>query len=218
MKAITILFFATFIYMKINAQNHFGINIGINNTTAMYKYSMNDYKPYIQSLNRFFIGGYWQKDIKKQWFVKTTLNYTQKGNFYSNETIFIDAGKQVSLKLNYLETLFDVGKTIKLNKNQSIQVGGGIYVGLGIGGVEKGFEESLSGRKDVNRKIDFTFDNGNGYKPTYRPIDAGLTFNVQYQYKKYGVFLRYSKGLLNRESIGLIKNNVFYVGFSYQIK
>jgi hypothetical protein len=205
------LFFCT----AINAQNSFGVRVAYNNTTV----SNPSGNARIRDLNRFQAGAFGQLTIYKEFFLKGNLIYNQKGNFYDDTHVIADAGKSVTMKLNYIETSIDIGYTIKLIEKQRIQMALGPYLAFGLNGTEKGYGETIAGPFNINRKV--VFNNTKDYNGTnlqMKPLEAGLNFNVGYQYLKYGAFINYGLGLTNRDKWGEFFNRVASVGVSYSFK
>lgn len=196
-------------------KNTFGIRVAYNNTTAT-----NEAKNVIiGSLNRYQAGAFWKYHVLKNWFVKTNLIYSQKGNFYDDDHLYIDGGKKVSIRLDYIEASIEAGYAFKIGPQQSIQVALGPYLAKGIKGTEKGSAETIYGRINIDKKIDLVnSQTKEGTNLKIKPIDAGLNFFVAYQYKKYGVFVNYGLGLVNRENWGEAFNRVASAGVSYSFR
>lgn len=199
-------------YTKIIAQNSFGVTAAYNNTNAT------EYSDYFKnsSLNRVQLGFYGKRYFLKNWFIKGNIIYNQKGNFYDDTYGIADAGKSVSIRLNYVETALNAGYTIIIKEQQHIHLGVGPYMGYGINGTEKGYAVSIFGAVKINKKIDFVnSQTKEGSNQKIKPLDFGINFNLEYQYKRYGVFINYGLGLANRENFGKSFNKVTSVGLSY---
>jgi Outer membrane protein beta-barrel domain len=193
----------------------FGILLGYNNTTVT-KTSENDK---IKNLNRFQAGIYINGFISKIWFLKGSIVYNQKGNFYDNTYGIADGGKVVTIKLNYVEASLDVGYRINVTATQSINFAAGPYIAVGINGTERGYGESIFGPIKIDKKAVFTnskFNNGTNLQ--IKPINFGLNFNIAYQYGKYGLYINYGFGLMKLEDGVNSKNRVASVGVSYSFK
>lgn len=198
------------------AQNSFGVKLAYNNTTVT-KPSGNSAK--ISDLNRFQAGIYGQRNIFRKFFLKGSLIYNQKGNFYDDTHVIADGGKSVTIKLNYVETSMDIGYIVKLKGKQSVHAALGPYLAFGVNGTEKGYAETIAGPFNINNKI--VFNNTKDYNGTnlqMKPIEAGLNFNVGYQYSKYGVFINYGLGLTNSDKWNKFFNRVASVGINYSFR
>jgi hypothetical protein len=101
-----------FCFGSTKAQNSFGLMVAFNNTSATKASEYNK----TTSLNRFQIGFYGKHTIYKNWFLKGSVIYNQKGNFYDDTYGIADAGKKVTIKLNYAEASVD-DNTRKLKYN-----------------------------------------------------------------------------------------------------
>jgi hypothetical protein len=212
-----IVFISTFLFFcsEVEAQNSYGVRVAYNTTNATKA------SEYIitANLNRFQFGVYGKLTMCKKFFLKGNLIYNQKGNIYNDFASYADAGKKVTIKLNYIETSVDLGYTFNLTKKQTIQLAAGPYLAYGLNGTEKGYGETIAGPVKIDNKV--VFNNTKDYNGTnlqIKPIDAGLNFNVAYQYRKYGVFISYGLGLTNREKWGKSFNRVASIGVSYSFK
>lgn len=205
---VMLLIFCT----KIYPQNSFGGRIGYNNTNATETSQLVT----TSSLNRFQAGIFAKLYVHNNWYLKGNFIYNQKGNFHNETNHIADDGKKVTIRLNYLEVSIDAGYTIKVNAKQSIHIGSGPYLAYGINGTEKGNKTSLSWPLQIDKKIDFV-NRGTqgGTNMEIKQIDVGVNFNIQYQYKNYGLFINYGLGLVNRETYGRSFNRVATVGLSY---
>ena len=197
------------------AQNSFGVRLAYNNTTVN-KLSGNIK---ISDLNRFQAGIYGQRNFFKQFFLKGSLIYNQKGNFYDDTHVIADGGKSVTLKLNYIESSIDIGYIIKLKGKQSIRTAMGPYLAFGLNGTEKGYGETIAGPYNIDNKVVFNNTKDyNGKNMQMKPMEVGLNFNVAYQYRKYGVFINYGLGLTKSDKWDKFFNKVASVGLSYAFK
>jgi hypothetical protein len=191
----------------------FGIRMAYNNTTVT-KISASSK---ISNLNRLQIGVFAKCYLLKNWFLKGNLIYNQKGNFYTDFAYLADAGKQVTIKLNYIEASLDFGYTIKIKQKQNIYTAIGTYLAYGLNGTEKGFGESLLGPIKIDKKVVFTNSkHNNGTYLQINPVDFGLNFNIDYQYGRYGLYINYGLGLTKLEDEFHSKNRVVSVGVSYK--
>jgi hypothetical protein len=215
MKTFFLITAVLFYTADISAQNSFGIRVAYNNTTAT-KASENIKT---NSLNRFQVGVFGKRYVLNNWFVKANFIYNQKGNFYDDNPAIADAGKTVTIKLNYIETSIDLGYTVKITGRQRVDVAAGPYFAYGINGTEKGYGETLLGPIVIDRKVDFTnSQTKEGTDLRIKPVDVGLNFNIAYQYRKYGMVVNYGLGLTNREVWGKSFNRVTSIGISYSFK
>lgn len=173
----------------------------------------------LASLNRFQFGVFGKFSMYKNFFLKGSLIYNQKGNFYDDNNMIADAGKRVTVKLDYIEASVDIGYAVRLTGKHHIHLAAGPYLAYGINGTEKGNGETLMGPIVINRKVAFTNSKYyDGTKLQIKPIDAGLNFNVGYQFRKYGLFFNYGLGLTNRDIWSKSFNRVASVGVSYNFK
>lgn len=220
MKKIFFLLSGFIFLAETQAQNTFGVRIAYNNTTTSKPGSF----AYITDINRFQAGVFGKLSVYKKFFVKGTLLYNQKGNIYDDDNYIADAGKRVTIKLNYIETSVDIGYAVKLIGKHQIILGTGPYLAYGLNGTEKGYGESLMGYYTINRKVDFTnADYTDGKKLLIKPIDFGLNFNVGYQFRKFGIFFNYGLGLTNRQTPEYTDtyktyNRIVSAGASYSFK
>lgn len=218
MKKIFFLLAGFIFFSQIHAQSTLGVRVAYNNTTAT--------KPveyaHVKNIERFQVGIFGRLSVYKNIFLKGSLLYNQKGNIYDDDAYIADAGKRVTVKLNYLEASVDMGYAFKLIGKHKILVGVGPYLGYGISGTEKGSGESLLGQIIIDKKAEFTnSDYTDGTTLRIKPLDFGFNFNVGYQFRKYGVFFNYGLGLANRENLGdgyKSYNRVASVGVSYSFK
>jgi hypothetical protein len=205
-------------FTTMHAQSTFGLKVAYNRTTATSPVNYADTK----GIDRIQLGIFGKLNLYKHFFVRGNITYNQKGNYYSDLYYMADAGKSVSIKLNYLEASADLGYTLKLIGKHKILAGVGPYLAYGLNGTEKGKMETIAGMRDFNRKVKFTnSDFNDGTKLQIKPIDFGLNFNIAYQYRKYGLFFNYGLGLTNRENMAYSYNSynrVASVGFSYSFK
>jgi len=200
---------------RIHEQNSFGIRMAYNNTRAT---NISEIAK-VSSLNRFQIGVFHTFYLPKNWFLKTDLIYNQKGNFYNDDDPIADGGKKVSIRLNYIEASIEAGYGIKIRGVHSIRIGFGPYLAYGINGTEKGSAETLYGRIGIDKKIEIVnTQTKEGTNLKIKPVDAGLNFIIAYQYQKYGMFVNYGLGLVNRENWGEALNRVASVGVSYSFR
>lgn len=220
MKNIIPLLLAFIFFTEIQAQNTFGINVAYNKTSTNKPGDFAD----IAGINRFQLGVFGKLSVYKNFFVKGSLLYNQKGNIYDDDNYIADAGKRVSIKLNYMEAAVDLGYSIRLIGKHRVLVGAGPYLAYGLNGTEKGIGETIMGPLVIDRKVEFTnADYSDGKKLLVKPIDVGLNFNIGYQYRKYGAFFNYGLGLTNRQNAELsytykTYNRVASVGVSYSFK
>jgi uncharacterized protein YdeI (BOF family) len=211
MKTLLMIVLLSAFSTTIIAQNSFGVRIAYNNTNATAsQYSKT------AGLSRFQSGIFAKCYVHHNWYVKGNILYNQKGNFYDDIYMFADAGKKVNIELNYAEVSIDAGYSIKVKAQQNIHIGVGPYLAYGINGTEKGWGESLMGPIKIDRKIDFVKGEPKyGTNTQIKQADAGLNFNIEYQYKNYGLFINYGLGLTDREGFYDSFNRVASVGLSY---
>jgi hypothetical protein len=198
--------------LQIKAQYTFGARAAYNNTNATATSKLIK----TASISSYQAGIFAKRYLHNNWYVKGNLTYNQKGNFHDETKYIADDGKKVTIRLNYLELAVDAGYTIDINAKQSINIGAGPYLACGISGTEKGYKTSLSWPLQIHKKIDFVNAGTQGGTNTeMKQLDVGFNFNLEYQYKNYGLFVNYGLGLLNRETYGTSFNRVASVGLSY---
>ncbi len=168
------------------------------------------------SLDRFQVFVYAKRYVYKSWFIKANLGYDKNGNFYDDNVVIADGGKKVHIKLNDAACSVDMGYTYKIKAHHQIHAGFGPYLAYGINGTERGYGGTFFGRVPIDKKIDFVNpQTKEGTNLKIKPIDAGLNFNIEYQYNKYGLFINYGLGLSNQENFGKSFNRVATIGVQY---
>lgn len=219
MKKLMFLLFISTPLLNLQAQNTAGFKIGYNTATAVKPNSYGD----ISRINGIQLGVFGKLDLYKRFFIRGNVAYNQKGNQFSDMYYIMDGGRSTTIRLNYLEASVDLGYSIKLPGKHQILAGVGPYLAYGLSGSEKGTMGTIAGPFPVNRDVSFT--NSSYYDGTrlpVKPMDAGLNVNVGYQYKKYGLLLNYSIGLVNRANpsgtMGESRNRVFSFMATYSLR
>ena len=220
MKIVCIIFILLFFALQINAQVHFGVKAGYNNSSVNYR---GKGKIIYQSNAAFQFGVTGEMGIKKSFLLKAGLLFNQKGNFGDNSAMSPARYQRSRFRLNYLETDIVFAYKIKLGKNININAGVGPFIGIGLFGTEKGNDYILGNPQTIDRKIVFSSNERSNVSQTYfKPIDFGLNFNASVNYKKYLLYLNFGKGLVDRVSSDSpdwnSRNEVFTMGLGYYFK
>lgn len=198
----------------IFAQNSWGVRVAANST------NIGGEPEYVvtRSLLRFQAGAFAKRYLHKNWYAKVNLLYNQKGNFHDDTHYIADGGKKVDIKLNYAEVSIDAGYSFRIKNNWNVHAALGPYLAYGINGSETGESGSIYGPGilKIDRRVDFIsgYPKG-GNDLELKQWDAGANFNVELQFKDYGLFVNYGMGLANRENFGKSFNRVLSVGLSY---
>jgi Outer membrane protein beta-barrel domain len=206
--------------LQMNAQMHFGIKGGFNNSSAIYGPKA---QVIYQSNAAFQFGVTGEMAIKRSFLLKAGLLFNQKGNFGDNSKMSPDRYQRSTFRLNYLETDIVFAYKIKLGKNIHINAGVGPFIGIGLFGTEKGKDYTLGNPQAIDRKIVFSNNKKSTPSQTYfKSIDFGLNFNTSVSYKKYFLYLNFGKGLVDRVSSDSpdwnSRNEVFTMGLGYYFK
>lgn len=205
---------------EINAQIHFGLKAGYNNSSVKYNSTL--HVNYMSNA-AFQFGVIGEMKIKRSFLLKAGLLLNQKGNFGDNSFASPDKYQRSTIRLNYLETDIVFSYKIKLGKNININSGAGPFIGIGLFGNEKGNDYDFGNSKTIDRKVIFSNNKLSNASQTYfKPIDFGLNFNASVNYKKYFLYLNFGKGLVDRVSSDLphwnSRNEVFTMGLGYYFK
>ena len=212
--AMLILFFC----FQSQAQFRYGVKAGYNNASANYKEK--SYQS-VHSISAFQVGLFGEIALKKSFLLKSHLLYNQKGNFV--RTLIPDYSSDITCRLNYLETDLLLAYKIPV-KDISIQIGAGPYLGVGLSGTEKGRYRNFGGELiEIDREVHFSNSKTSTFNTTYfKSVDFGFDFNASFSYKKYMLYLNFSKSVTGRENLEsndwYSKNQVFSIGLGYYLK
>jgi hypothetical protein len=150
------------------------------------------------------------------------LFLTQKNLGSSINRNSFELEEQIDLEMTayYFKIPVELRYTIPLNKKQSVFIGGGVYLGLGLGGDYSaqidvlrytGEFEGIEDR-EIFGSVDFTtgIDQGNVTEYVVSTayflnfIDVGLSFNLGYQWGKFYTRAAYDFGLIDTDPVFLI--------------
>ncbi|MBK8609850.1 MAG: PorT family protein [Chitinophagaceae bacterium] len=197
MKIILSICLILFSCFSSNAQLRLGIKAGYNNAWADYRNPDGLIK---HNITAFQVGVLGEVKIRKM-LLRTNILFNQKGNYVDNGQEILDAGRQSTYRINYLEGNILVGYKFSLGRVAGIAFAAGPFIAKGISGTEKGSGSSLAGVYLIDRKIKFSdteqSDNSTAY---LRPIDYGIDINVTANFKKLFLYVNYGKGLASRST------------------
>lgn len=200
-------------------QLRLGVKAGYNNAWADYPNQPNIVKRSISAVQFGVVG---ELTVKKL-LLKSHILFNQKGNYHDNSRIIIDDNQWITYRLNYLETNILAGYKFKFSKHMGLSIAAGPYIGLGLSGREKGSGLNLLGSYYIDRKLEFSnVKILNNKDVNFKPFDFGVDLNTSINYKKYFLYLNFSKGLVDRTSSTSSewksRNNVFSAGVGYFFK
>ncbi len=156
-------------------------------------------------------------------FLQTGLEFAQKGSFQGRGTQSV-FGANSNIKLSYLEAPLSLGVKVKVDKDWSVFVSGGLYLAYGVSGSDVGTSQNLSGPGTINRSVTFTNDPPpSDDTHTYiKRFDAGSNYSAGIMFKNIEVKTVYGRSYKTISPIGttVYKNDVwdFSIGYSFKIK
>ena len=137
--------------------------------------------------------------------------YFQPGLLYTTKGAKNIAGTNATLNLNYLELPLNLVYKAPMGSGQSVLVGFGSYLALGVGGSYKAY--------NTDYKVKFQKDQGTAPNTIYyKPVDAGANLLLGYEFtKKFSAQINAQLGLIDiNASNGKTANTGFGVSLGYR--
>lgn len=147
-------------------------------------------------------------------YLQPSLMYTSKGSKVISGTPSSSNYYESTFNPTYLELPVNLVAKVNIGYNSKMYVGFGPYVAMGIGGTRKINGAALGVKYDYENNIKFSNDDptttnneeGAGYG-ILRKFDAGLNFNIGFEYNNVIIGYNYGYGLSKINSGGSNNND-----------
>lgn len=187
------MIFLCFISVGSFAQLRLGVKGGFEMAKFFDKGSDQQYFS-ISNINTVQLGIIAEKDMSDYFFFQSGIGYIQKGGF-KQFTGQANSGTTSTLKVNYIQVPVNIIYKESINKHIKGMVSAGFYGAAGVSGTEKGYDQTMTGTTNIDRKVQFS--NAADYvnnATVVKPLDFGYALSAGIEYKKFQFTVDFSRG------------------------
>ena len=188
-----LLIILCFVSLSSFAQLRLGVK-GSYQMASLFDKGSNQQYYELSNINTIALGLDVEKDLGKYFFIQSGIKYDQKGG-YKKYTNLATSGSTTTLKVNYIEVPVNLVYKEKLNKSLKLILAAGFYGAAGISGTEKGYDQSVSGTNNIDRKVVFTTNTTYVNNQTsVKPVDFGYNLSAGIEWNKFQFTVDFSRG------------------------
>lgn len=198
-KSIKLFALAVFLFTNTRGQIKAGLQAGgtISEFTSAHHLGNQYFRSYSTNpYASFSMGLTGEIGIYKKISLQSAISIVSKGSGLRTETSF--SMNYRNIQVIYLQVPVNIVYKYYSDKNNSAFIGGGLYAGRGIWGVEAGNGFSTRGNYIIGNKIIFSTENPGQSLPTnIKPFDIGFNVLAGVTLNQFEISAAFSRGFSN---------------------